>query len=252
MKLPEILEGGTPALVVAHPGHELLLHHWMELCHPLVFTLTDGSGSRGESRTAHSARIVSTVGGTLGSVFGEAPDREWYAAIVRGDCLFFRRIAQRISAECVEHGVDYLVTDSVEYFNPMHDLCAALAGAVARCIATATGREVGLFDYAIKRTDSDPVQASAVIHLDRDALERKRAAAASIPPLAGEVARHGEREAHARECLRTVPASRAWPPRAPDEPFYERVGRRRIAEGCYGALITYEEHVRPLALDLGG
>ena len=224
----------------------------MELSHPLVFTLTDGSGSRGESRTADSARIVSAVGGTLGSVFGEASDRDWYAAIIRGDRRLFRRIAQKISAECVEHGVDYVVTDSVEYFNPMHDLCAALAGAVARWVATVTGREVGLFDYAIERTDPDPSRATVVIHLDRNALKRKRAAAASIPPLAGEVARHGEREAHARECLRTVPASRAWPPRAPDEPFYERLGRRRIAEGCYGALITYEEHVRPLALDLGG
>ena len=35
------------ALIVAHPGHELRVHHWMELARPLVLVLTDGSGRQG-------------------------------------------------------------------------------------------------------------------------------------------------------------------------------------------------------------
>jgi len=220
----------------------------MERTRPIVFALTDGSGGSGVSRSAHSARVISAAGGRVGPVFGSKPDREWYEAILEGDCGLFRTVASTIGAACVEAGVDYVVTDSVEYFNPMHDLCAALAGLVARVVVSATRPEVGLFDYPIEQQSSAVSPEAVVIELDRDALERKRAAATSIAPLAGEVARHLGRAA--RECLRRVAPDREWPEHALNEPHYERVGRERVTRGDYGRLITYEEHVRPLALSL--
>lgn len=244
----ELLEHQTAALVIAHPGHELLLHHWMERARPIVFALTDGSGGSGVSRSAHSARVVTAAGGRVGPVFGAKPDREWYEAILGGDRGFFCAVARTIGAACVEAGVRCVVTDSVEYFNPMHDLCAALASFVARSVASETGCEVGLFDYPIEQPNPASSGVAVVIELDRDALERKRAAATSIPPLASEVARHLDRAP--RECLRRVAPDREWPRHAAEEPHYERVGRERIARSAYDRLITYEKHVRPLALGL--
>ena len=34
-------------LFVAHPGHELCVHGWLEIARPKVFVLTDGSGRSG-------------------------------------------------------------------------------------------------------------------------------------------------------------------------------------------------------------
>ena len=45
----------TPvALVVAHPGHELLAYGWLSRYRPSVFVVTDGSGRDGQARTAYA------------------------------------------------------------------------------------------------------------------------------------------------------------------------------------------------------
>jgi hypothetical protein len=50
------------ALVVAHPGHELRVHHWLELTRPFVIVLTDGSGHSGQSRLASTTRVLAAAG----------------------------------------------------------------------------------------------------------------------------------------------------------------------------------------------
>ena len=40
----------SAALVIAHPGHELRIHHWLERARPVTFVLTDGSGHTDHSR----------------------------------------------------------------------------------------------------------------------------------------------------------------------------------------------------------
>ena len=54
-----------------------------------------------------------------------------------------------------------------------------------------------------------------------------------------------------RELVR-VDVGRVWPWLCPEEPFYEKVGRDRIERGAYAELITYANHVRPLAVMLTG
>ena len=54
------------------------------------------------------------------------------------------------------------------------------------------------------------------------------------------------------ERLFPVDVRRVWPPLSPEEPFYEKFGRDRIGRGTYAELITYTDHVRPLAVMLTG
>jgi hypothetical protein len=35
---------GKTAVIVAHPGHEMVVYHWMERHRPLYFCLTNGAG----------------------------------------------------------------------------------------------------------------------------------------------------------------------------------------------------------------
>src|SRR5437867_1819390 len=47
-------ELGKAAIIVAHPGHELIVYHWMERHQPLYRCLTDGSGALVERRSGRT------------------------------------------------------------------------------------------------------------------------------------------------------------------------------------------------------
>src|SRR5258708_4480290 len=81
------------ALVVGHPGHELLVHGWLEETRPLVFVLTDGSGRSGKSRLASTTRVVEQSGAKAGSIYGRLTDVAAYEAILNHQFDVFARLA---------------------------------------------------------------------------------------------------------------------------------------------------------------
>ena len=239
-------------LVVAHPGHELLLHHWLERARPIVCALTDGSGGHAQDRSARSRGIIESAGGEIGPVFGAASDRVWYRAILDGDRRPFDSAAARIAEVCAAQGVTQIVADAFEFFNPMHDLCSCLAQHVSAQLQGLAAIE--LLTYPIERPDLLQTDPAHVFALDDAALGRKLAAAADYYELTSEVERRriAAVENVAVERLFAVDTSRVWPRVPPEQPFYERFGRERIGRGTYAELITYASHVRPLAVMLTG
>jgi hypothetical protein len=104
------------------------------------------------------------------------------------------------------------------------------------------------FDYVIERPDIKRGVPAWSAVLDEAAMARKLAAMQGYEELAGELDRFhrtDRREFFGTERLFQVDAS--WPETPPEEPFYERFGRERVADGTYRQLITYRKHVRPLA-----
>ena len=239
----------STALVLAHPGHELLLHHFLERHRPLVFVLTDGSGGEGEDRSDFSRRVIEAAGARIGCVFGPAPDRAWYGAILEGDPRPFLAARAAILQACLQAGVERLVCDPIEQFNPMHDLCAILAGSVAHELARTLGREVPVYDYPVE-VDWSGQRCDLELTLAPDALARKIAAADAYYPLAAEVEARAGSSSFTVERLRRADPSQSWPAQPDREAFYETFGRRRLAEGVYDRLITYAGHVRPIAMAL--
>lgn len=166
------------------------------------------------------------------------PDRAWYASILGGDASPFLRAAEEITAAAERNAA--VIADPVEGYNPMHDLTAALADAVA-------ARTGGLrLTYPLMA----PRNGGEAWQLDDMALARKRAAIAAYTPLAEEAAAllHTIPQAMAEE--RLLPDVFAWPERPDPVPAYERIGAERAAAGVYGRTILYTAHVRPLALAL--
>src|SRR5262245_42393901 len=159
------------ALIVAHPGHELLLHHWLERAHPIVCALTDGSGSHAHDRSGRSRRIIESVGAQIGPVFGARTDRDWYRAILAGDRRLFDAAAARIVDVCRLQAVTQIVADPFELFNPMHDLCSCLAQRVATQLEGSSAVE--LLTYPIERPDMLRARPAYTIALDDKALRRK-------------------------------------------------------------------------------
>ncbi|HXK22593.1 MAG TPA: hypothetical protein VMS55_07950, partial [Myxococcota bacterium] len=109
------------ALLVAHPGHELLLHGWLRATRPQVCVLTDGSGRDGESRLEATTRLLELADAQRGPLYGRYPDRVIYEALLDGDTAFFVGLAQELAKWLAGDGIERVVGDAAEGWNPIHD-----------------------------------------------------------------------------------------------------------------------------------
>lgn len=240
-------------LVVAHPGHELRVYGWMTEVRPVVHVLTDGSGSDGQSRLESTTAVLNEVGAIRGSIYGRMSDREIYARMLRGDHTAFITLAEDLAAAFLRDNTTVVVGDAIEGFNPSHDVCRYVINAAVR-LATAPGRTVASYAFALDGApDAGPDRHPGEIRrlrLDDHLLERKLHAAHTYAELRSEVdsalERFGE-EPFRSECLWGVDVEDAYGWETSRVPFYEVHGARRVANGTYEHVLTFQDHVKPLA-----
>lgn len=244
-----LLRPAATALVVAHPGHELRLHGWLERTRPEVFVLTDGSGNGGRSRLGSTRAVLEEAGARPGDIFGCFTDRELYTAILKGDTARFRTLATTLADRFVRGRIEYVVTDAAEGYNSGHDVCRILVEEAA-ALATAWGaRPVKVFDYALVSAGPPTVESFA-FRLSAEAVERKMKAAYGYPELAGEVEAALRRDPQILHVEILRPASARPLALALDtgeKPFYETYGEQQVAAGLYPQVIRLHEHLLPLA-----
>lgn len=247
-------KGRRSALVIAHPGHELRVHGWLERARPDVLVLTRGDGHHQESRLPATSRVLHAAGARPGAIYGPLADREIYAALLASDPGTFLDLLGEMVRALVGSDVDCVVVDAEEGYNPSHDACHYLALAAAAIASGALRRTIEVFDVLLVGPPAEcpPELRSRARwqHLDDAALSRKLAAAAGYPEMREEVARalatHGA-GAFRVECLR--PAARDTPFRR-ERPFYETHGERRVAEGSYPRAIRFRPHLESLRATL--
>jgi hypothetical protein len=242
------------ALIVAHPGHELRVHRWLELVKPTVYVLTDGSGRTERSRLPSTTRVLANAGAEPGSIYGWCSDAELYAVVLAGDTAFLLRLVHALADALGDLGAECVVGDAMEGFNPSHDVCRFLINAAVALIRKRTQRELGNFDFLLDGSPRDcpaDLQDRAVrVELEETALERKLAAAEGYPELKAEaeaaLARFGS-QPFRTEWLRPVADCRQGLDRMEQEPpYYERVGEGRVGSGHYREVIRYRANVQPL------
>ena len=237
-------------LIIAHPGHELLLHHWVGKTRPLVAVLTDGSGSRGQPRLEATRRTLTQAGARTSNVFGVGPDQRFYDAILEGDLEFFRAIIAGLEEEIVASGATAVVSDPIEYFSPVHDLCSVLASLATVRATPQLSAPPHRFTFPIERP-ADLARAAPdwrVTRLTPMEYEAKRRAAELSEGLEQEVARVSREQpgVGSVEVLMPVRPEAALMPAPMATPFYETFGRARVGDGAFTQLITYADHVAPL------
>jgi hypothetical protein len=247
-------EAASPVLVVGHPGHELRVYGWLMVARPVVHVLTDGSGSDGKPRIGSTTALLDGAGASRGSIFGRMSDREVYAAILAGDHARFIALAEELAAAFMRDHVDLVAGDAVEGFNPSHDVCRYVINAAVRLASAADGRTIDCYAFPL---DSAPNLCPDSSHsrtlrvdLDDAMLDRKLQAAHAYAELRPEVERALQRfgtEPFRTECLWPVDLSDPYGWEADRTPFYESYGAERVASGAYEHVVTFREHLRPLA-----
>jgi hypothetical protein len=244
---------GKTAMIVGHPGHELMVYHWMETFQPMYFCLTEGSGGSSVSRLHSSIHILESLGIAHGTVFGRYTDRQLYQLILGGRTDVFVELVCEFADALIDAEIDSVVGDAIEGFNPVHDICRFLINGAVNRVGNLTGRLVRNYDFVLDSCpDSCPEHLRGKakwLNLDEAALERKLNAARTYPELKREVegalARFG-RQAFSRECLRPVVSHFMTTRIETLVPSYERFGEMRVNEGRYAEAIRYGQHICPI------
>jgi len=266
------------ALVVAHPGHELRVHGWLEEARPVVCVLTDGSGRTRRSRLDSTTRVLEAAGATPGPVYGALTDAELYAALLEHEHAKFKGVVDELASVFLREGVGRVAGDAEEGYNPGHDVCRLVVNAAVALASRESGRRIAKYDFTLVAPPGHCPGAlrddALWYRLDEAAYARKLSAARNYPELQAEVAAalsgygsaglldHPDLAAPSDfgiadaadfrvECLRPVDVhSRYKPPLDGPRPFYEDYGERQVAAGHYTRVLRYREHVLPLAAAL--
>jgi hypothetical protein len=241
------------ALVVGHPGHELMVYGWLEATQPLVFVFTDGSGRSNQSRVASTTRILNQAGAKCGTIYGRLTDAESYAAILNHDFDLFVGLARELCDAFAAERIDYVAGDAFEGYNPMHDVCRLVINAAVTSARREKGHCLGNLEFSLVSPSTilhEPPHADGICRiLDDAAFAQKMAAANGYAELAGEVQATVDRRSLAAlrvECLRPVGSSPV-DYSGDQPPFYELHGEKQVAAGHYREVLRYRDHIRPIA-----
>jgi hypothetical protein len=244
---------GKAAIIVGHPGHELMVYNWIEKFQPMYFCLTEGSGGSSTSRLQSSTNILDSLGVMRGTVFGRFSDKAIYRFITEGNTEVFIELVCELADALIESEIDSVIGDAIEGFNPVHDVCRFIIDGAVERVRNQTGRSIRNYDFVL---DSPPDTCpeslrdkAKWLHLDEAALDRKLNAALSYPELRDEVTRaltRFGRQAFSRECLRPSASQFMIERFETSLPDYERYGEIRVDEGRYTEAIRYRFHVWPV------
>lgn len=247
------------ALILGHPGHELRVFHFLEKYKPRVYILTDGSGQSQESRLYNSLRVIEQAGASIGPVAGKFTDKEIYQIIRELDPIPLFKTIDEITEDMICHNIDAVAGDSIEGFNPTHDLCRYMINCIIRNYEKRVQKTIPNFEFYL---DGPPhicpeglKEESLWLRLSDEEFERKYEACKNYPEIIKDtealIAKHGKAMFQV-ECL--------WPVKNPDiyaawttpEPYYEVYGKKKISAGAYQEVITYQSHLLPLAKQMAG
>jgi hypothetical protein len=248
----DILSTNRCALMIAHPGHEIRVHAWLEQAQPLVYVLTDGSGFAGRSRLASTTQLLQRAGARQGAIYGRYTDHQIYQAVLTHNHQLFVGIAHELAVEIEGEQIELIVGDAQEGAILTHDVWRCVIDSAIALAEQRTGRRIQSFDFFL---EASPLAAAAAagnlaipLRLDEPAWQRKLAAARTYPELREDVERalaaFGE-DAFRLEYLRSVAFADVGAT-CLVVPQFERHGESQVKLGRYAQVIRYAEHVAPL------
>lgn len=199
------LPKGNYALCIAHPGHELRLHGFLEQAKPFVFILTDGSHRAEKDLMMDSIRCIdrATKFGMKKNMAYSASDKSKkifkfsdhsadegqehlkdaliYAEIVNQWTGVFEAFTRSMINNLVKYKIDYLVADASEGHNVCHEMMRIMADVAIEVVKKKTGHEILNYDFAIEKPYNENITDAIHIELDPAAVDRKLDAIVNFP-----------------------------------------------------------------------
>jgi hypothetical protein len=252
------LEWGADALPVlalfGHPGHELLIGQLLADSRATVTWLSDGSGGAQSARSQYTRMFLEECDCTVGPVNGFASDRRFYEAIMAGDIGFLDPICASLENAMLQLKPAAILTDPMEYFNPLHDLANTLAD-ILITNAAKRGQKISKLVYANEYPElyeADEAAITRVLTSGEQFAQRRRLEA--YTPLHAEWKRmeaDGKLASMHIEKLFPDPVRLGSIPPAREtrfkSAFYEDYGRAAVKKGTYKSCLTFADHALPYA-----
>jgi hypothetical protein len=243
------------ALIIGHPGHELRAFKFLKDSKPDVYILTDGSGQNNESRLYQSIKLIESLGATYKNTFTPFTDKELYNIILSGEIDKIKHVKEELLILIKENNYDEIYGDALEGFNPTHDICRYIInGIVAELEKSNPSKSILNYDFVLDKAPDIVSQKEQEHNLSFELspleLEMKIKAGLNYPELKTEIEMAIERfgvssfswESYCR--ITDLNQIINW---KNSLPYYEEIGRQRVASGAYKTCIEFEKHIRPIA-----
>ena len=251
----------STALILSHPGHELRVLGWLETVRPLVLILTDGSGHTTQPRIELSCQLIEGAGGRLGALCGKFTDQQFYQAILEQDLSFFIQLQTLICDTLREQQIDLVVGDSIEGYNPSHDLCRSLIDSAVHDLQQISGRTVQNYEFPLVDSPSawsdregawchtlNPTEQKWKLAQIRDYAQK--VGGTLLEEVEEMLAQFGE-DILGEEWFSPSTSGQELSHFEETPPFYERHGARQVSAGYYQRAIEFRQHMLPLISALG-
>lgn len=165
-----VWEGRRTALVFAHPGHEVLVHRFLEEAKPLVFVLSEGVTVDEEPAIRTTSRIVRKAGGRIGGIFGRCTARGLQNALMMQEHERVFALVHELADHLITEEIDLVAGDAAEGFDPAHDLCRVLIDAAA---AIAALTRPGLKNFELPLLGPRSNRGAVRLRVEGEAWQRK-------------------------------------------------------------------------------
>lgn len=243
------------ALIIGHPGHELRAFKFLKDSKPDVYILTDGSGQNNESRLYQSIKLIESLGATYKSIFNPFTDKELYNIILSGDLDKIKQVKDQLFILIKEGNYDEIYGDALEGFNPTHDICRYMInGIVAELEKINPSKSILNYDFVLDKAPDMLSQKENTHNLSFELsdpeLDMKIKAGLNYPELKTEIEMAIERfgiSSFAWEFYGKITNLKQIVNWETASPYYEEVGKKRVASGAYKNCIEFEKHMRPIA-----
>lgn len=242
------------AVIIGHPGHELRAYAFIKKYKPDVFILTDGSGSKNASRIHQSIKLLDSLGAKFQESVQTFSDTQLYKIILEQDLSKISSYINNLKEIILKNDYDMIVGDALEGFNPTHDICRYLINGIVSDISSNHSKTILNYDFVLDSAPNNISKDNNVgglsLKLSEDEFEMKINAAMNYPELKYEVDTAVEKygkEAFLWESFGKISDLNQISNWNTQKPYYETFGEKRIKEGSYSSLITFENHIKPIA-----
>lgn len=185
------LPPGNYALSIAHPGHELRLHGFLEKVKPFVFIMCDNTpeGEKNSKMFASAGLIKDTTGRftNIKSVKINQSKRflHYYdiidefkpsfpTIIPKNKNSFSEVYIQFLIEQFIEKKIDYVVAGIIENKHTLHDACRKMTETAIKRIKHKTKKEIILYEFNIDNPIDYNMNGNSIkIELDKELSERK-------------------------------------------------------------------------------